>query len=119
MAEKFTYQIKASEQDGDQRPGTPEFGVLTKTRPKTKRPSLYKVLLMNDDFTPMDFVIHVLQRTFHMTLEEATAVMLAVHQKGLGVAGVFTHEIAETKVKHVLAYARKHEHPLQCTMEKE
>ena len=122
MHNKFSYPATAGEWDDDRGgrgPGVPEGGALTKTRPRTKRPSLYKVLLLNDDFTPMDFVIHVLQRFFRMTLEEATGVMLCVHQKGVGVAGVFTYEIAETKVGGVLKYARKHEHPLQCTLEKE
>lgn len=97
----------------------PDIGVLTQTRPKTKRPPLYKVLLLNDDFTPMDFVVLVLQRFFRMTLEHATRVMLNVHQKGMGVCGVFTYEVAETKVRQVTDYARKHQHPLQCTLEKE
>lgn len=122
MHNKFPYLATAGEWDDDRGgrgPGAPEGGALTKTRPRTKRPSLYKVLLLNDDFTPMDFVIHVLQRFFRLTLEEATGVMLCVHQKGVGVAGVFTYEIAETKVGGVLKYARKHEHPLQCTLEKE
>jgi len=119
MIKSLSYPPRAGGRD-DERPGHgPETGALTKTRPKTKRPSLYKVLLLNDDFTPMDFVIHVLQRFFHMSLQEATRVMLSVHQKGVGIAGIYTYEIAETKVRSVLEYARKHEHPLQCTLEKE
>jgi len=94
-------------------------GVLTRPDAKTKKPSMYKVLLLNDDYTPMEFVVHVLQRFFRMTVEEATQVMLHVHQKGVGVCGVFTYEVAETKVNQVLSLARQHEHPLQCTMEKE
>ncbi|MCJ9429242.1 ATP-dependent Clp protease adapter ClpS [Kordiimonas marina] len=94
-------------------------GLLTKPEVKTKKPSMYKVLLLNDDYTPMEFVVHILQRFFRMTLEEATEVMLHVHQKGVGVCGVFTYEVAETKVNQVLSFARQHEHPLQCTLEKE
>lgn len=94
-------------------------GTLTETRVKTKKPSLYKVLLLNDDFTPMDFVVHVLQGVFRLTTENATAVMLNVHQKGVGICGVFTYEVAETKVTLVMDQARKNNHPLQCTMEKE
>ena len=93
-------------------------GVATRTRPKAKKPSLYKVLLLNDDYTPMEFVILVLQRFFRMGLEDATRVMLHVHQKGVGVCGIFTYEVAETKVTQVLDFARQHQHPLQCTMEK-
>ncbi|WCL55690.1 ATP-dependent Clp protease adapter ClpS [Gimibacter soli] len=94
-------------------------GVLTRPEAKTKKPSMYKVLLLNDDYTPMEFVVHVLQRFFRMTVEDATQVMLHVHQKGVGICGVFTYEVAETKVNQVLSLARQHEHPLQCTMEKE
>ncbi|GEQ98835.1 ATP-dependent Clp protease adapter protein ClpS [Iodidimonas gelatinilytica] len=101
----------------DQR--SPSTGLLTKTQPKTKKPSMYKVLMLNDDFTPMDFVIHVLKRFFRMSSEQATRVMLHVHQKGVGVCGVFTYEIAETKANQVVDYAQKHHHPLQCTLEKE
>ena len=94
-------------------------GLLTKPEVKTKKPSMYKVILLNDDYTPMEFVVHVLQRFFRMTMEEATEVMLHVHQRGVGVCGVFTYEVAETKVNQVLSYAKQHEHPLQCTLEKE
>jgi ATP-dependent Clp protease adaptor protein ClpS len=94
-------------------------GVVTKTRPKTKRPSLYKVLLLNDDYTPMEFVVYVLERFFNKHREEATRIMLHVHQKGVGVCGVYTYEVAETKVTQVMNFARQHQHPLQCTMEKE
>ena len=93
-------------------------GVATRTRTETAKPSLYKVLLLNDDFTPMEFVVHVLQRFFRMGLEDATRVMLHVHQRGVGVCGVFTYEVAETKVAQVMDFAREHQHPLQCTMEK-
>ena len=93
--------------------------VATKTRPKTQRPSLYKVLLLNDDYTPMEFVVLVLQRFFGKSAEDATQIMLHVHQKGVGICGVYTYEIAETKVAQVIEFARQHQHPLQCTMEKE
>ena len=96
-----------------------ETGLITKTRPKTKKPSLYKVLLLNDDYTPMEFVVYVLQRFFSKSVEEATQIMLHVHQKGVGVCGVYTYEVAETKVAQVMDFARKNQHPLQCTMEKE
>jgi ATP-dependent Clp protease adaptor protein ClpS len=98
---------------------TPSGDVATKTRTKTQRPSLYKVLLLNDDYTPMEFVVLVLQRFFGKSAEEATQIMLHVHQKGVGVCGVYTYEIAETKVAQVIEFARQHQHPLQCTMEKE
>lgn len=99
--------------------GAAGTGLLTKTVPKTKKPSMYKVLLLNDDYTPMEFVVHILQRFFRLEMEDATDVMLAVHQRGVGVCGVFTYEVAETKVNQVLAFAKQHEHPLQCTLEKE
>lgn len=91
----------------------------TKTLTRTKKPSLYRVLLLNDDFTPMEFVVYVLERFFQKNREEAMTIMLHVHQNGVGVCGVFTYEVAETKVAQVLDLARRHEHPLQCTMEKE
>jgi ATP-dependent Clp protease adaptor protein ClpS len=94
-------------------------GLVTKTRPKTKRPSLYKVLLLNDDYTPMEFVVHVLQKYFGKSHDEAERIMLHVHQKGVGVCGVYTFEIAETKVTQVMDFSRANNHPLQCTMEKE
>ncbi len=93
--------------------------VATKTRTRTQRPSLYKVLLLNDDYTPMEFVVHVLERFFNKNREEATRIMWHVHQKGVGVCGVFTFEVAETKVTQVTEFARQNQHPLQCTMEKE
>ena len=94
-------------------------GTVVQTRPKTKKPSMYKVLLLNDDYTPMEFVVHVLEHVFGMNQEEATQVMLHVHRRGVGVCGVFTYEVAETKVHQVMDFARQHEHPLQCTLEKE
>lgn len=96
-----------------------QTGVITRTAPKTKKPSLYKVLLLNDDYTPMEFVVVVLERFFNKGRDEATRIMLHVHQKGVGICGVYTFEIAETKVTQVMDFARKHQHPLQCTMEKE
>ena len=93
--------------------------VITKSRSETKKPSMYKVLLLNDDYTPMEFVVVVLMRFFGMDQQRATTVMLHVHRRGVGVCGVYTHEVAETKVKRVSDFARRNEHPLQCTMEKE
>ena len=104
---------------GNGEDGEGRTGLVTKTRPKTKKPSLYKVLLLNDDYTPMEFVIHVLEKHFSKSPEEATRIMLHVHQKGVGVCGVFTYEVAETKVTQVMDVARQNNHPLQCTMEKE
>lgn len=92
--------------------------IVTRTRPKTKKPSLYRVLLLNDDYTPMEFVIHVLQRFFQKNLEDATRIMLHVHNHGVGECGVFTYEVAETKVSQVMDFARQNQHPLQCVMEK-
>lgn len=94
-------------------------GIVTKTRPKTKKPSLYKVLLLNDDYTPMEFVVHVVQKYFGKNREAAERIMLHVHQKGVGICGVYTFEIAETKVTQVMDFSRANNHPLQCTMEKE
>ncbi len=96
-----------------------DTGVITKTRPKTKRPPLYKVLILNDDYTPMEFVVHVLERFFGMSHSQAFELMLTVHKKGVAVVGVFSFEVAETKVGQVMDFARRHQHPLQCTMEKE
>jgi len=93
--------------------------VVTKPRTKTKKPSMYKVLLLNDDYTPMEFVVYVLQKVFNKGGAEATRIMLHVHQRGVGVCGVFSYEVAETKVAQVMNFARTHQHPLQCTMEKD
>lgn len=98
--------------------GDAQVGIATKTRTKPKRPSQYKVLLLNDDYTPMEFVVMVLKRFFGMDLEQATRVMLHVHQKGVGVCGIFPYEVAETKVNQVMDFARQNQHPLQCTLEK-
>ena len=95
-----------------------QVGVATKTRTRPKKPSQFKVLMLNDDYTPMEFVVMVLKRFFQMDLEQATRVMLHVHQKGVGVCGIFPYEIAETKVNQVMDFARQHQHPLQCTLEK-
>jgi ATP-dependent Clp protease adaptor protein ClpS len=101
--------------DGD----APNTGVVVKARPKTRKPAMYKVLMLNDDYTPMEFVVHVLERFFQKTREEATRIMLHVHRRGVGVCGVFTYEVAETKVTQVMDLARQNQHPLQCTIEKE
>ncbi|MCS6922210.1 MAG: ATP-dependent Clp protease adapter ClpS [Elioraea sp.] len=98
---------------------TPNTGVVVKARPKTRKPSMYKVLMLNDDYTPMEFVVHVLERFFNKSREEATRIMLHVHRRGVGVCGVYTYEVAETKVTQVMDLARQHQHPLQCTIEKE
>ncbi|BDA84723.1 hypothetical protein Sa4125_22650 [Aureimonas sp. SA4125] len=107
-------------QAGRQRGTDPDRGtsVITRTKPQTKKPSLYRVLLLNDDYTPMEFVIHVLERFFQKDREAATRVMLHVHNHGVGECGVFTYEVAETKVTQVMDFARQHQHPLQCVMEK-
>ena len=106
---------RSSEREGDNRTGT---AIITKTKPRTKRPNLYRVLLLNDDYTPMEFVVHVLERFFNKSREDATRIMLHVHHNGVGECGVFTYEVAETKVTQVMDFARKHQHPLQCVMEK-
>jgi ATP-dependent Clp protease adaptor protein ClpS len=92
---------------------------IQEARPKLKKPPMYKVVMLNDDYTPMEFVVHVLEKFFRMNRPTATRVMLEVHTQGKGVCGIFTHEIAETKVSQVNSYARDHEHPLLCTLELE
>ena len=104
-----------SEQRNDDGKGA---SVIVERQTKTRKPSLYKVLLLNDDYTPMEFVIHTLERFFHKNRDEATHIMLHVHQRGVGICGVYTYEIAETKVNQVMDLARRHGHPLQCSMEK-
>jgi ATP-dependent Clp protease adaptor protein ClpS len=99
--------------------GRPGTGTVVKARPKTKKPSMYRVLLLNDDYTPMEFVVHILERFFSKSREAATEIMLHVHQRGVGVCGIYTYEVAETKVAQTIEFARRHQHPLQCTMEKE
>lgn len=98
--------------------GGPGTSVITKVKPRAKRPNRYRVLILNDDYTPMEFVVHVLERFFQKDAEAATKIMLHVHHHGIGECGVFTYEIAETKVTQVMDFARKHQHPLQCVMEK-
>ena len=93
-------------------------GALTLTRTRTKKPSMYKVLMLNDDYTPMEFVVHVLERFFNKNQEAAYRIMMHVHQHGIGECGIYTYEVAETKVTQVMDFARKHQHPLQCVMEK-
>ncbi len=93
-------------------------GLLLESKPETKKPSMYNVLLMNDDYTPMEFVVMVLEKVFNKKSDEATQIMLHVHKNGIGVCGTFTYEVAESKCKAVLDLAKKNEHPLQCTMEK-
>ena len=103
-----------SDRDGD---GAGQVGIATRTRSKPKKPSQYKVLMLNDDYTPMEFVVMVLKRFFRMDMEQATRVMLHVHQRGVGVCGIFPYEVAETKVNQVMDFARQNQHPLQCTLE--
>jgi ATP-dependent Clp protease adaptor protein ClpS len=117
--------FRVSMDDGDDEEGTgngggggSDTGVVTQTKPKTKKPTMYKVIMLNDDYTPMEFVILVLERYFSKNYEEASRIMLHVHQKGVGVCGVFTYEVAETKVQQVMDLAQQHQHPLQCTLEK-
>lgn len=105
--------------DDERRDRQGQTGVITKAKPKTARPPLYKVLLLNDDYTPMEFVVAVLERFFGMSHAQAFELMLTVHKKGVAVVGVFSYEIAETKVAQVMDFAQRHQHPLQCTMEKE
>lgn len=105
--------------DGPHGPGNGEPGLAVKTRATTQRPPMYKVMLLNDDYTPMEFVVHVLERFFGLNHAQAFEIMLTVHKKGLAVVGVFSHEIAETKVAQVMDFALRHQHPLQCTLEKE
>ena len=106
---------------GTDKPGDtgPRTSVVTKPKAKTKKPSMYKVLMLNDDFTPMEFVVVVLERFFRKTREDATRIMLHVHQRGVGICGVYPYDVAETKVTQVVDFARHNEHPLQCTLEKD
>ena len=99
-------------------PNGPGTSVITKTRTQTKRPNLYRVLLLNDDYTPMEFVVHILENFFNKDTETAHQIMMHVHQHGIGECGIYTYEVAETKVTQVMDFARKHQHPLQCIMEK-
>ena len=108
----------AEDGDNDDQGNDPSVGIATRTRTRTKQPTPYRVLMLNDDYTPMEFVVLCLQRFFRMSIEDATRVMLHVHQKGVGVCGVFSYEVAETKVAQVIEFARQNQHPLQCTLEK-
>jgi len=111
-------QMADGDRKGRNEPGGPGTSVITKTKPATKRPNLYRVLILNDDYTPMEFVVHVLEKFFSRDHEAATRIMLHVHHHGIGECGIYTYEVAETKVTQVMDFARKHQHPLQCVMEK-
>jgi ATP-dependent Clp protease adaptor protein ClpS len=132
MTDNFTFQMSDDEnqsppdyqgggdhQDSGRSQDERQTGLLVKPRPKTKKPSMYKVLLLNDDYTPMEFVVHILENFFNKSRQEATDIMLHVHRRGVGICGIFTYEVAETKVAQVMDFARANEQPLQCTMEKE
>jgi ATP-dependent Clp protease adaptor protein ClpS len=110
--------LMGNDENRSNTPSGPATSVITKVKPKTKRPNLYRVLILNDDYTPMEFVVHVLEKFFQKDVEAATKIMLHVHHHGIGECGVFTYEIAETKVTQVMDFARKNQHPLQCVMEK-
>ena len=110
--------MKLEEQNNNINTDDPQRGVLLDTKPITKKPSMYKVILLNDDYTPMEFVVHVLQKFFNKNQEEATQIMLHVHQKGIGVCGIYTYEVAEVKCKAVVDFSKKSQHPLQCAIEK-
>ena len=114
-----TRRLRAADGDDFEGGNGSETGVITRPKPKTRKPSLYKVLILNDDYTPMEFVVHILEQFFNKSREEATEVMLHVHQNGVGICGVFTYEVAETKVTQVVDFARENQHPLQCTMERD
>ncbi len=115
--QQYPPSMAAGQNDDADGEGT-GVGIATRTRTRTKKPTPYRVLMLNDDYTPMEFVVLCLQRFVRMTVEEATRVMLHVHQKGVGVCGVFSYEVAETKVTQVMDFARANQHPLQCTLEK-
>jgi ATP-dependent Clp protease adaptor protein ClpS len=121
QAKEASQIIEASKEPrrgGDTGPGGTGTAIITRPKTQTRRPSMYRVLLLNDDYTPMEFVVTVLRKYFNKDTEEATRIMLHVHQHGVGECGIFTYEVAETKVTQVMDYARKHQHPLQCIMEK-
>lgn len=117
MLEYDATMAKTPKKDDDSRNGS-GTAVVTKTKPRTKKPSLYRVILLNDDYTPMEFVVHVLMKIFTKSQDDATIIMMHIHNHGAGECGVYTYEVAETKVTHVMDMARKHQHPLQCVMEK-
>ena len=113
---------RASADSGDDRGGNGNgagTAIITRTRTVPKKPSMYRVLLLNDDYTPMEFVVMVLRRYFNKNQDAAWQIMMHVHRNGVGECGIYTFEVAETKVTQVIDYARRHEHPLQCTLEKE
>lgn len=110
--------LAGSKDDDNNNDAPPTTGVAVQSRVRAKKPSLYKVIMLNDDYTPMEFVVMVLERFFNKNEDEATQIMLHVHQKGVGVCGVFTYEVAETKVTQVMDAAKENQHPLQCTLEK-
>jgi ATP-dependent Clp protease adaptor protein ClpS len=116
MSAVWWYAGPKDDDNNDDAP--PTTGVAVQSRVRAKKPSLYNVIMLNDDYTPMEFVIMVLEQFFNKNQEEATQIMLHVHQKGVGVCGVFTYEVAETKVTQVMDMAKEHQHPLQCTLEK-
>ena len=110
--------ITLSENSNNDKKNDFQRGVMLEIKPKTKKPSMYNVLLLNDDYTPMEFVVMVLEKVFNKKQEEAAQIMLHVHKNGIGVCGTFTYQVAESKCKVVIDMAKKNEHPLQCTMEK-
>ena len=118
MPARMPARMNESDDDGGGNDDGPSTGVVVRSKPKAKKPSMYKVIMLNDDYTPMEFVVMILEKFFTKSHEEATQIMLHVHQKGVGVCGVYTYEIAETKVTQVMDLARQHQHPLQCTLEK-
>ena len=118
VMERASVTCAGDDDHGHGADGDDQLGIATRTRAKPKKPSQFKVLMLNDDYTPMEFVVIVLKRFFQMDLEQATRVMLHVHQRGVGVCGVYPFEIAETKVNQVMDFARENQHPLQCTLEK-
>ena len=119
MNEDQTPPDQGTGADDGQNQEDSQTGLLVKPKPKTKKPSMYKVLLLNDDYTPMEFVVHILENYFNTSRQEAPDIMLHVHRRGVGVCGIFTYEVAETKVAQVMDFARANEQPLQYTMEKE
>ena len=121
LKESFLFfNLKMGNEDLDDNQGNNSgTGVVLESKPKTKKPSMYRVVMLNDDYTPMEFVVMVLERVFSKANEEAIKIMLHVHQKGVGICGVYTFEVAETKVGQVMELAKEHQHPLQCTLEKE
>ena len=110
--------MKLEEQNNNINTEEPQRGVLLESKPTTKKPSMYKVILLNDDYTPMEFVVYVIQKCFNKNQDEATQIMLNVHKKGIGICGVYTYEVAEAKSKSVIDFAKQNQHPLLCSIEK-